>query len=90
MCLKSCVGYVLSICLNAKKYTFGIQKTIQHCIEHSHTTKCIQYNIHDIKSCELPNYLRCFHVTVKKCGQRFTSSEYKKVYWTSNWAFRDV
>ena len=30
---------------------------IQHSVERSQTAKCIQYNIHDTKSCELANYV---------------------------------
>ena len=58
MLFKSCVGFVLLNCLNAtKKNIWNTKYTIQHIIERSQTTKCIQYNIHDTKSCELPNYL---------------------------------
>ena len=49
-----------SNCLNGtkkKKYNWNTKYTIQHCIELSQTNKCIQYKIHDTKSCELPNYL---------------------------------
>ena len=40
-----------------RKYIFNTTYTIKHSIERSQTNKCIQYNIHDTKSCELPNYL---------------------------------
>ena len=39
------------------KYIWNTKYTIQHSIERSQTTKSIQYNIHDIKSCELPKYI---------------------------------
>ena len=82
---KSCIGFVLSNCVNAKnvymfsyvfqkyylfraiklficqkkkKYIWNAKYSIQHRIDRSQTTKCIQYNIHDTKSCELPKYLR--------------------------------
>ena len=42
-----------------KKNIWNAKYTIQHRIECSQTTKCIQYNIHDTKSCELPNYYVC-------------------------------
>ena len=48
MFFKSSVGFLLSNCSNAEKSRFGML---------SQTIKCIQYNIHDTKSCELPNYL---------------------------------
>ena len=58
MFFKNSVGFVLSNCLNAKKkYVWNAKYTIQHRIERSQTAKCIQYNLHDTKSCELPNYL---------------------------------
>ena len=44
-----------------KKYILHTKYTIQHSIERSQTSKCIQYNIHDTQSCELPiyfNYIR--------------------------------
>ena len=49
------VSFDLSNCLNVKKYIRNAKYTIQHSIERSQTTKCIQYNIRDAKSCELPN-----------------------------------
>ena len=55
MFFKSSVAFLLSNCLNAKKYIWNTKYTIQHGIERLQTTKCIQYNIHDTKSCELPN-----------------------------------
>ena len=56
MFFKSCVGFVLSNCLNVKKIHLGIRNTqFSIAIERSRTTKCIQYNLHDTKSCELPN-----------------------------------
>ena len=39
-----------------KKYIWNAKYTIQHRIERSQTTKCIQYNIHDTISSELPKY----------------------------------
>ena len=56
---KSSVGVKLSNCLNAKKkkYIWNMKYTIQHSIERSQTTKCIQYNIYDTMSCELPTYV---------------------------------
>ena len=66
MFVKSSVGFVLSNCLNAKKkYIWNGKYTIQHSIERSQTIKCIQYNIHDIKSCELPKY--SFSSDTKSC-----------------------
>ena len=57
MFFKSCISFVLSNCLNAKKnHIWDSKYTIHHSIERSQTTKCIQYNIHNIKSCELPKY----------------------------------
>ena len=57
MFFKSCVGYVLSNCLNAKKKIhLEYENTIQHSIGRSQTIKCIQYNIHDTELCELPKY----------------------------------
>ena len=41
-----------------KKYIWNSNYTIQQSIERTQTTKCIQYNIHDTKSCELPKYLQ--------------------------------
>ena len=40
-----------------QKYISNSKYTTQHRIERSQTTKCIQYNIHDTMSCELPKYL---------------------------------
>ena len=58
MFFKNCVGFALSNCLNAKTNTFwNLIYTIHHSFERSYTTKCIQYNIHDTKSYELPKYL---------------------------------
>ena len=56
MFFKGSVGFVLPNCLNAKKkkYFWNAKYTIQQRIERSQTTKCIQYNIHDTLSCELP------------------------------------
>ena len=48
---------MLSNCLNAKK-KWKAKYTIQHRIERSQTTKCIQYNIHETKSYESPNCIR--------------------------------
>ena len=48
----SFIGFVLSNSLNAKKkYIWNAKNIIQHRIEHSQTTKYIEYNIHDTKSC---------------------------------------
>ena len=59
MFFKSSVGFWLSDCSNAKKkYIWNENYTMQHRIERSQTTKCIQYNIHDTMSCELPNCLK--------------------------------
>ena len=61
----SCIGYMLSNCLNAKKkYISNTKYTIQHNTERSQTIKCSQYNIYDTKSCELPNYC---HMFLKSC-----------------------
>ena len=66
---KSCIGFVvLSNYLNTKKKIHlecEIHNTVYH-FELFRTTKCIQYNIHDTKSCELPecktmNLLHCHH-----------------------------
>ena len=37
-----------------KTYILKAKYTVPHIIERSQATKCIQYNIHDTKSCELP------------------------------------
>ena len=47
-----------------KKYIWNTKYTIQHSIECSQTTKCIQYNIHDTKSCKLPKYR---NMKVERC-----------------------
>ena len=57
MFFKNCIGFVLSNCLNVKKYLWNAKYTIQHRTERSETTKCIQYNIHDTISYELPKYV---------------------------------
>ena len=58
MFFKSWVGFMLSNCLNIKKkYIWNTKYTIQHSTERSQKSKCIQYNIHDTKSCELPKYI---------------------------------
>ena len=44
-----------------KKYIWNAKYPIQHRIEHSQTTKCIQYNIHDTMSSELLKYF------IEKC-----------------------
>ena len=50
MFFKSCIGFVLSNCLNAKKkYIWNTKYTIQHSIVRSQTAKYIPYNIHDTK-----------------------------------------
>ena len=41
-----------------KKYISNAKYTIQHRIEPSQTIKCIQYNIHDTMSCELPTSVK--------------------------------
>ena len=63
MFFKCSIALGLSNCLNAKKkkYISNTKYTIQHRIESSKTTKCIQYNIHDKMSCELPN---CFFLAI--------------------------
>ena len=58
MFFKSNVGFWLPNYLNAKKkkkkeYIWNAKYTIQHRIERSQTTKCIQYNINDTMLCEL-------------------------------------
>ena len=61
MFLKSCVGFTLSNCSNAKKkFIWNSIYTIYLSIECSQATKSIQYNIHDTKSCELPNSFYMF------------------------------
>ena len=59
MFFKSNVGFGLLNCLNAKKkkYIWNAKYTVQHRIERSQTTKCIQYNIHDTMLCEFPKYI---------------------------------
>ena len=59
MFFKISVGFVLSNCLNAKKYIWNEKYTIQHRFVRSQTSKSIQYNIYDTKSCEFPiNYTK--------------------------------
>ena len=70
MFFKTSVGFALSNCLNAKKkkkkiYIWNAKNTIQHRIERSQTIKCIQYNIHDTMSCELPNCFSLFSLLHK-------------------------
>ena len=58
MFFKIWVSFGLSNCLNAKKiYIWNAKYILQHWIEHSQTTKCIQYNIHDTMSFELDTYI---------------------------------
>ena len=66
MFLKSSVGW-LSNFVNAKKYIWSTKYTIQHRIERSQASKCIQYDIYDTMSCELPKYKicnKCTHVLI--------------------------
>ena len=53
MLFKSCVGFELSNSLNVKKYIWNMKYTIQHIIKLSQTTRSIQHNIDDTKSCDL-------------------------------------
>ena len=65
-----CVGFVLSKCLNVKKYIWNAKYIIPHRIERLQTTKRIQYNIHNTKSCELPNFFHIFlNVVLVSCYQ---------------------
>ena len=70
MFFKSSDGFMLSNCLNAKKkknkYIWNTKYTIQHRTECSQTAKCIQYNLQDTKSCELPNCLLTFDVKYRE------------------------
>ena len=60
MFFKSSVGYSRKPnCLNAKNYIWNGRYTLQHRIERSQTTNCIQYDIHDTMSYELPNFKSC-------------------------------
>ena len=71
MFFKTSVGFVLLNCLNAKKkkkYIWNTKYTIQHSIERSQTSNCIQYNIHNTMSYEFPNYIvnaGCFVINKK-------------------------
>ena len=47
-----------------KTYIWNAKQTIQHRIERSQTTKCIQYDIYDTMSCELPNCLSIMFIYV--------------------------
>ena len=53
---KSSSGFLLS--KKKKKYIWNTKYTIQHSIKRSQTTKCIQYNINDTKSYELPKWFK--------------------------------
>ena len=52
-----------------RKYIFNMTYTIKNSIEHSQITKCIQYNIHVTKSCELPTYVfkSCIGFMISNC-----------------------
>ena len=54
---------------------------LQFTIEHSQTTTCIQYNIHDTKSCELPIYLYlCTYVYIIRTYIRIPKNSLKRVF----------
>ena len=62
MFFKSSVGYLLFKYQKKKKIHLECKMHNKQRIERSQTTKCIQYNIHDTKSCELPNYHQIFYL----------------------------
>ena len=65
-----------------KKYIWNAKYTIQHRIEHSQTTECIQYYIHETKSCELPKYAFLFvlvpTIVIKK-SRKYRKNTHKKM-----------
>ena len=63
---KTCIGFVLSNSANEKKkYIWNVKYTIQLSIDRSQTIKCIQYNLHDTNSYELPKRFHCCKIYVK-------------------------
>ena len=57
MFLKVVLVSCYQIVLMPKIYIWKAKYTIQQRIERSQTTKCIQYNVHVTKACELPELI---------------------------------
>ena len=70
-----------------KKYFWHIKYTIRHIIERAQTTKCIQYNIHDTQSCELPTYVfkSCIALVLSNCVNAKKVYMFSQVFKTLCW-----